>query len=74
MSHVLRRLRSESGLTQSEVARRLSSRGTPVTQGHLSSVENGHRQPSTDLLRALLRFYGATPSDCAEAIGARGAA
>jgi transcriptional regulator with XRE-family HTH domain len=51
--HELRRLRGETELTQKALARRVSQRGTTVSDSHVSDIENG-RATARPWLRKLL--------------------
>lgn len=55
-------LRAISGKTLDQVCAEASEiRNKPVTKGHLSGVERGHRGASPDLLAALEVVYGLRP-------------
>ncbi|MBT1002632.1 helix-turn-helix domain-containing protein [Paenarthrobacter sp. DKR-5] len=54
------RLREETGLSQSELAQALRSRGVPWTQGTLSRVENGDRAVKLTEAPALASALGST--------------
>ncbi|MCP3014858.1 helix-turn-helix domain-containing protein [Nocardiopsis dassonvillei] len=51
--HELRRLRGETELTQKALARRVSQRGTTISDSHVSDIENG-RATARPWLRKLL--------------------
>jgi transcriptional regulator with XRE-family HTH domain len=53
----LRRLRESMGLTQAEVAARLSAAGAGVNQAFLSQVERGGKNVSLETLAALAGLY-----------------
>lgn len=54
----LRMLRTEAGLTQKEVARRLSQTLKPITHQAVSKWETGDAQPGVLQFLALCRLYG----------------
>lgn len=51
----LKEERNKKGVTEAEVARALG-----VTQGAISRFENGTKNPSTGVLVALAKYYGAS--------------
>lgn len=53
LTFVLRKLRTDAGLTQKQAASKAG-----LTQSHLSMIENGKRRVSTDLAKKLLELYG----------------
>ncbi len=53
---VLRELRQEAGLTQKQLVAHLGT----LTQGHLSVLEHGTKQPSLALVVQLADFFGMT--------------
>jgi len=55
----LRWLRNQAGLQQREVGERMQQLdGDGITPVWLSQIENGHRQPSWQLVHRLLHVYG----------------
>ena len=58
---MLKQLREERHLTQTELARRAE-----VTVGFISLVESGQRDPSLTVLRRLAKVLGVTVGDLVE--------
>lgn len=53
----LRKIRVNSGMTLSEVARRLAELGEAIDTGNLSRVERGIQRPSARLAEALANVF-----------------
>ena len=49
----IKKLRKEKGLTQKELAERLS-----INMSHLNRIENGKCQPSIDMLKKFSEYFG----------------
>lgn len=64
---LLRAHRERAGLTQEQV-----EEATGITQGHVSAIEVGRREPSLDVLRRLARLYNLTAEQQGELLAAEG--
>lgn len=54
---IVKQLRKTAGLTQKELATRLS-----LTQTNISSIENNKSQPSDDVVQCIAAFFQVSPA------------
>lgn len=58
ISETLKNLRISAGLSQKEAAEQLTSRGVPVSNGHISRWEKGANNPTIEQFIGLCGMYG----------------
>lgn len=54
---MLRYFRKREGLSQQELADRMTASGTPMTRSRIAMYENGYRQPDPETLNAFADFF-----------------
>lgn len=62
----VRRYRLAAKLSQAEVAQRIGSRSLGVSQGYVSELEAGRRNPTISTLQEIARALGIRPAELLE--------